>query len=291
MNNPQREHGHIQIATGAADNDLIMALVRAPLTATEYKIALFVLRKTWGYGKKEDRISLSQFEKNIGLPRRTVCRSIVSLVDKRILVTAKTLPITTYGFNKRFNDWVVSSSSLGTEQTLGVVTPVTAASDRTDRRVVTPRTHTKENVTKDIYTKESGLKKITKDDVATWTDEQLQKLGKDFLKQATAITDEHYAKKTWDQRVNLRHENRIEFYRKISLFCGYSRSRSEKMIGKARVLFAEIAGFVNDRGAMEKVLDDKEALKRRELHLEETGPDYVRSELGATPTIPDEEIF
>ena len=239
MNNPQREHGHLQLATGAPDNDLLMALVRAALTATEYRIALFVLRKTWGYGKKEDRISLSQFEKNIGIPRRTVCRSILSLVDKRILVTAKTLPITTYGFNKRFNEWVVTPTSLVTEQTLGVVTAVTAASDASDRRVVTPRTHTKETLTKDIYTKESDLEKNNgertnttaeerRKEISEWTDAEIEKLGKDFLRLYAAFTDEHYAKKTWDQRVNLRSENRIEFYRKCLYFCSRARIQTDK---------------------------------------------------------------
>ncbi len=104
-----------------------------------------------------------------------------------------------------------------------------------------------------------------REEIKKWDDTDVLKLEKEFMPFAIAHSDEGYAQKTWEQRTNLRADNRAEFYRKCVLFCGYCRGRSEKMQGKAKVLFAEIAGFVNDRGAMERRLDDKEILKRNEF--------------------------
>lgn len=271
MIDPQKEHGHMQIATGNADNDLIMALVRASLHGSEYQVALFVLRKTWGYQKKEDRISLSQFQGATGLVRSTVCRAINSLVARRILVAQRGLPITVYSFNKRFNEWVVAHTQLVAYTGLEVVAQNDLGSRTDETPLVAQLGHTKENVTKDNIQKKGALKnderKTTdeqRQEIRLWTDADVEKLEKDFLPRATEYSDEAYANKTWAQRTNLTGDNRTEFYRKCVLFCGYCRGRSEKLQGKARVLFAEIAGFINDRGAMERHLGDKEIAKRRE---------------------------
>ena len=58
MANPQREDGHIDIA-----NEIAEKLARTQLSGTEHKIIWAIWRKTWGWHKKEDRISLSQLVK------------------------------------------------------------------------------------------------------------------------------------------------------------------------------------------------------------------------------------
>jgi len=135
------------------------------------------------------------------------------------------------------------------------------------------------------YRDSSPEKKIEKrtsqqrrDEIEKWDDAQVEQLGKEFLTNSTTVSDEHYAKKTWDQRINLRHDNRLEFYRKCVLFNSYMRIKSEKSQAHARVLHGEIAGFVNDRGAMEKKLDDVEIAKRKAFAEEESGKHYVAEE-------------
>jgi len=54
MANPQPEDGHIDIA-----NEIAEKLARTQLSGTEHKIIWAIWRKTWGWHKKEDRISLS----------------------------------------------------------------------------------------------------------------------------------------------------------------------------------------------------------------------------------------
>ena len=103
---PQTDKGFIRIATGNSENDILMALAGAKLGGTEISIILCIIRKTWGWSKKEDWISLTQFEKYTKRSRQTIVNAINQLVKKNILVK-KTIPgiKTVYGFNKNFSSW------------------------------------------------------------------------------------------------------------------------------------------------------------------------------------------
>ena len=91
INTPQKEKGFLQIASGKSDNDILPALVSMKLNGTEYQIILTVIRKTWGWNKKEDWISISQFEKITNKSRRYIIDTITSLVKKRLLVKKTSL--------------------------------------------------------------------------------------------------------------------------------------------------------------------------------------------------------
>jgi len=103
---PQTDKGFIRIATGNSENDILMALAGAKLGGTEISIILCIIRKTWGWSKKEDWISLTQFEKYTKKSRQTIVNEINQLVKKNILVK-KTIPgiKTVYSFNKNFSSW------------------------------------------------------------------------------------------------------------------------------------------------------------------------------------------
>ena len=75
MANPQCENGHVDIA-----NEIVEALARYRLSGEEWQVLLVVLRKTYGFHKKEDEIPLSQFEKMTGMYRANVVRAIKKLV-------------------------------------------------------------------------------------------------------------------------------------------------------------------------------------------------------------------
>ena len=62
MSRPQLEDGYVRIA-----NELLEAIIRAPLSKRELMIVLAVVRKTYGYGKKTDDISLSQLAQMTGV--------------------------------------------------------------------------------------------------------------------------------------------------------------------------------------------------------------------------------
>lgn len=257
MTSPQTDNGFLRIATGDEQNDVFAALARCRLSGIEFQIVLWVIRQTWGYGKKEDWISLTQFEKVTGATRSYVCRAIERLVTYRILVTQKSPGKTVYGFNKRFGEWVVTQTTPVTPKSLEVVTPTSAASDVQDNQVVTPTSHTKETPTK-----EKLQKKVPEKDKQCYDIEEIEKQIRGIAERE-GWADTHYLDKLWSQHRDLRPADRDTFYRKISM--AIRSARHTATLGFARKVYFEAAGLVNDRGLMEKQLSADEAARRREF--------------------------
>jgi phage replication O-like protein O len=67
-------------------NELIEKLARAKLNGSEFRCVLVVLRKTLGWGKRFDYISLSQFERMTGILKPNVRRSLKGAIKKKILL-------------------------------------------------------------------------------------------------------------------------------------------------------------------------------------------------------------
>lgn len=60
-------------------NPLLEELIRVPFKGCELAIALFLIRKTYGFNKKEDGISLSQIAKGTDRSRQTVVTALKNL--------------------------------------------------------------------------------------------------------------------------------------------------------------------------------------------------------------------
>ncbi len=103
MASPQWENGFTKIA-----NEIVEALVKVRLPPSEKDIVLFIIRKTYGYQKKEDRISLTQFELGTGLSRPTVVKALKNLISRNMVVKAGLL----IKFNKDYEKWVVNAGLL-----------------------------------------------------------------------------------------------------------------------------------------------------------------------------------
>lgn len=103
MANPQLENGYTRIA-----NELLEALTSAKFSGRELQVVLFVIRKTYGYGKKNDRISLGQFKEDLQIDHRFLCRILSVLVDRKIL----NKNCSQYGINKNYDEWVVARRPL-----------------------------------------------------------------------------------------------------------------------------------------------------------------------------------
>jgi phage replication O-like protein O len=56
---------------------------------TTFRIMMAICRKTYGYHKKKDRISISQLEKMTGISKRAIIRSLKELEDLSLILTAK----------------------------------------------------------------------------------------------------------------------------------------------------------------------------------------------------------
>jgi len=140
MANPQKENGNTQLA-----NEIWDALTGAGLNGTEAALILHVIRKTYGWHKKFDRISLTQFEKHLGKSRPAVCRAIKFLVVNKLLLVNETLLGNEYGLNKDYTKWLVNKPLL--------VNKMKRASKQNDTRVVNKTLHTKETITKETIQK------------------------------------------------------------------------------------------------------------------------------------------
>lgn len=108
MSSPQKENGFTPIA-----NEILEKVVKMPLLGAEFRILFFIIRKTYGYHKKEDRISLTQFEIGTGLSRPTVVKTLKNLMARNMIVKIY-LPDENmgYSFVKDNEKWVVNTHLL-----------------------------------------------------------------------------------------------------------------------------------------------------------------------------------
>jgi phage replication O-like protein O len=104
MANPQVEEGHIDLA-----NEIVEALAKTRLSGEEVQCLWVILRKTYGWHKKEDRISLSQFSKMTGIKRQNVFRALKKLSSKKIIAIINnddSTQVNSYKMIKDFDTWI-----------------------------------------------------------------------------------------------------------------------------------------------------------------------------------------
>lgn len=107
---PQRENGFTPIA-----NELLEKIISSGLNGTELAIVFHIIRKTYGYSKKEDEISLSQFLLAIPTTKQTIVTAlnnlqlvkIVRLVKKGTSKNSSNLWV----INKDYDTWQLVKKS------------------------------------------------------------------------------------------------------------------------------------------------------------------------------------
>lgn len=134
---PEQEPGAKVSGYTRIPNDLLDALCRSRIAGEERQVFDVILRKTLGFGKKEDAIPLTQIEIATGLGRNAVCRGIKGLRDKNLITSSHkkgTRGSTIYRINEVFTKWVLvpKKSSLKKE------------SHKIDNKLVTFSGHSKE---------------------------------------------------------------------------------------------------------------------------------------------------
>ena len=110
MANPQIEEGYVRIATEIQD-----AFCRTRIPGEERQVLDVIIRKTYGWNKCEDAISLSQFAEMTGIVKTHIPRAIKGLIAKNMItVTKKGYGVTNIGysntqvfkFNKNYEEWM-----------------------------------------------------------------------------------------------------------------------------------------------------------------------------------------
>ena len=145
---------------------------RDDLTAYDRIILIHIVRKTIGWGKTSDGISLSQFSNDLGISKNTAIKAIKSLIDKEI-ITQKKQKLSNGGDG--FNFYEISKNIIEkvneslTKNTDSGVHEMNRGSSRDEHggvhemnRGSSRDEHTKETKTKETNTKEKRLRKEEK---------------------------------------------------------------------------------------------------------------------------------
>ena len=99
--NPQAENGHIDIA-----HEIAEAFYKLQLSGNQWRLLWVILRQSYGWKKKQDRISYSFFEKRTGLDRRNIGRELKELIERKIIVKNDNSYIVSYGIQKDYMKWI-----------------------------------------------------------------------------------------------------------------------------------------------------------------------------------------
>lgn len=96
------EDGYTKIA-----NLIIEALAMCKLSGTQHGICLFLFRRTYGWGKAEDAISLPEFAAACDTSQPYISRQLKDLLEKNIIFRVNYQPGKTpvYTFNTRVAEW------------------------------------------------------------------------------------------------------------------------------------------------------------------------------------------
>ncbi|MDO9527763.1 MAG: replication protein [Syntrophales bacterium] len=118
MANPQTEDGFTKIA-----NEIMDALCHIRIPGEEMQVLNAILRKTYGWNKCEDSISLGQLSQMTGINRPNVARALKSLLSKKIasVIKSDNRGINILKFNKNYDEWVLSKPITAKKRVLSKV--------------------------------------------------------------------------------------------------------------------------------------------------------------------------
>lgn len=137
--NPQVENGHTRIA-----NELLEAILSHGFTHRQQTIVLAIIRKTYGYNKKVDDMSLEQLVELTGMKKQHVSTTLVELEKANVITREKGRHAYRIGLNKIYTSWlkkgetktgiVTESVIKGSPKRLQNVTETVTTKDNTKRQ-------------------------------------------------------------------------------------------------------------------------------------------------------------
>ncbi len=155
MASPQAENGHIDIA-----NEIAEQLAKTQLSGYESRVLWVLWRKTYGWHKKDDRISISQFSQATEIARRHIHRTLEYLVSRNIVTKNGNKYITRWAFQKDYSRWknlITKNGNKLASKTIQVRVTETVTKNGNVPKMVT-RFVTKNGAHKRKLTKETSTK-------------------------------------------------------------------------------------------------------------------------------------
>lgn len=103
MSTPQLENGYVRIA-----NELLDALCKQKLSGAEFNVLLFIIRQTYGYNKKEQKMTIKYIAIGTNTLERTVKRALEKLIKNNIIFSKSAYSTAPkfYSLNKHYKLWL-----------------------------------------------------------------------------------------------------------------------------------------------------------------------------------------
>jgi phage replication O-like protein O len=172
MANPQVKNGYVQLAT-----EIVDALAGIRISGEEMQCLWVVLRKTYGWGKKEDWIALSQFVELTGIKKPNIVRALSKLVDKNIVIKKDNTKGVSYGFQKNYLKWKPLSKKITLSKKIKPVI-------KKDNAALSKKIPTIDTTTKDTITKDKDMYEISFEEFwGTYPKRKGKKMGKATTKE------------------------------------------------------------------------------------------------------------
>lgn len=109
MANPQLEDGYTKIVNSVLDE-----LINKKLSGQQLRIVLLIIRKTWGFNKKEDYVSLTQMKMLTGISKHRLSLVVNSLQLTKIITVNENIngKVKKYSINKNFDEWLTVNENV-----------------------------------------------------------------------------------------------------------------------------------------------------------------------------------
>lgn len=138
-------------------NELVEQFARIRISGEASQVLWVVFRKTYGFNKKEDAISLSQFTSATGLKKNAVCKALNKLKAMGIITQKENAVANIYRITKDFDLWKPLPKKVTVPKKRMAVPQ--KENNRTPKRD-TQKTVTKDTITKDILAPQSVAEEI-----------------------------------------------------------------------------------------------------------------------------------
>lgn len=148
MASPQIDNGFTKIA-----NELQEAFCKIRIPGEERQVLDVILRKTYGWNKKEDAISLSQFVLLTGINKPNVCRALSKLIMKNMIIKKDKGISVNYSIQKDYTRWKPLSKKIALSKK---IMPVIKKDNKSSKIVIKKDTHKRKEY-KDTITKEREM--------------------------------------------------------------------------------------------------------------------------------------
>ena len=103
MAGPQKENGYTPIA-----NELMEAVAKLQINATQFRILMVVWRYTYGFSRKHHKLSETFISKATGIHKKQVGRELSDLIKRNILIEIEPPSFSStrvLAFNKHYKRW------------------------------------------------------------------------------------------------------------------------------------------------------------------------------------------